>query len=124
MCTQHADAEAVRMAFSATPAAAGVPACFAPNRSGEHARLSAFLYRMPKFYFHLHNSLDVSDREGGDYDDLASARAAAAFQARALASELVKEDGRIVLRHRIDIENADGAVLDSVSFGDVVRVEE
>jgi hypothetical protein len=35
----------------------------------------------------------------------------------------VKETGRIVLSHRIDIADAKQDVLDTVHFGDVVKVE-
>jgi len=36
----------------------------------------------------------------------------------------VKAEGRVVLRHRIDIEDSEGTVLASVPFGDVVKIEE
>lgn len=79
---------------------------------------------MPRFYFHLHNDIEAVDSEGREYSDLEAAIAAARHQARQLAGETVKEKGRIVLSHRIDIEDERGSVLATVAFGDVVSVEQ
>ena len=77
---------------------------------------------MPRFYFHLFNDVDAPDNEGLDLLDLAAARLHAGNQARFTAGETVKLQGRIDLRHRIDIEDHRGNVLDTVCFGDVVSV--
>lgn len=79
---------------------------------------------VPRFYFHLHNDLDVPDQEGQSLSDLQAARDWAACQARILAGEMAKEEGRVVLHHRIDIEDSEGRVLSSVSFRDVLQVEQ
>ena len=79
---------------------------------------------MPRFYFHLHNDMDVPDDLGVELPSLESAIAHAFDQARRLAGEMVKETGRIALDHRIDIEDENGSVLDSVQFRDVVKVED
>jgi hypothetical protein len=78
---------------------------------------------MPRFYFHLHNDVDAKDEEGKEFADLAAARDAAMMHARQLAGETAKETGRIVLSHRIDIEDEEETVLDTVHFGDVLKVE-
>jgi hypothetical protein len=78
---------------------------------------------MPKFYFHLYNDMDVPDDEGKDLLDLHSARAWASWQARVLVGETVKEEGRVPLKHRIDIEDERHEVVGSISFGDVVTIE-
>ena len=78
---------------------------------------------MPKFYFHLHNDVDVMDEEGRELHDLEAARKWARHEARNMAGEMAKEEGRLVLHHRIDIAGADGKVLESVSFGEAVQVE-
>ena len=77
---------------------------------------------MPRFYFHLFNDVDAPDNEGLDLLDLAAARLHAGNQARFTAGETVKLQGKINLRHRIDIEDHRGNVLDTVCFGDVVSV--
>jgi len=78
---------------------------------------------VPRFYFHLRNDLDVPDDEGKDLPDLEAALELAASEARKLAGEIVKENGRITLSHRIDIEDDQHKLLASVSVRDVVRVE-
>ena len=44
--------------------------------------------------------------------------------ARFSAGETLKEQGRIALGHRIQIEDANGNVLDAVYFSDVLKIEE
>jgi hypothetical protein len=78
---------------------------------------------VPRYFFHLHNDLDVPDEEGLECTDLESAKACAAAQAQILMGETLKEDGRIALSHRIDIEDAQGNVLATVPFKNVVTVE-
>jgi len=78
---------------------------------------------MPRFYFHLRNDMDVPDDEGKDLPNLEAALEQAASEARKLAGEVVKENGRITLSHRIDIEDDQHNLLASVSVRDVVRVE-
>ena len=84
-------------------------------------RLTRFLV-VPMFYFDLHNDMDVPDNEGADLPDLEAAIGRASCQARALVCEMAKEMGRIDLRHRIDIEDGGGVVLETVRYGDVVEV--
>ena len=79
---------------------------------------------VPRFYFHLRNDMDVPDDEGKDLPNLDAALEQAASEARRFAGEIVKEDGRITLSHRIDIEDEQHKLLASVSMRDVVRVED
>ena len=79
---------------------------------------------MPRFYFHLHNDIDALDDEGVELPDLTSARAHAVRQARVTFSETAKDEGRVVLHHRIDIADGQGSVLGTVHFGEAVKVEE
>ncbi len=67
--------------------------------------------------------MDVADFQGVELRDLDEARAEAAHQARGMIGEITKTEGRIVLSHRIDIEDEEGRVLDSVVFRDIVRIE-
>jgi hypothetical protein len=78
---------------------------------------------MPRFYFHLRNDMDVPDNEGKELRNLEEAVAYALNLTRFEAAELVKENGRIVLSHRIDIEDEQHIVLETVHFSDVVKVE-
>ena len=79
---------------------------------------------VPRFYFHLHNDVDALDDEGVELPDLTAARAHAVRQARVTFAETAKDEGRVVLHHRIDIEDVKGVVLSTVRFGDAVKVED
>jgi hypothetical protein len=67
--------------------------------------------------------MDVPDPEGEELPDLEAARARARELACFEISEMVKEQGRIVLRHRIDIEDDQRRVVDTIWFRDVIRLE-
>jgi hypothetical protein len=77
---------------------------------------------MGRYYFHLRNDLDVPDDEGKELTDLQAARALAIVMARFEVAEAAKLDGRILLSHRIDIEDEQGRVLSSVSFNEAASV--
>jgi hypothetical protein len=81
------------------------------------------LCRVPRFFFHLYDDVDVPDDEGVELPDLAAARDHARSQALNLIGENVKEQARIVLHHRLDIEDEHGSVLEAVRFGDILRIE-
>ena len=78
---------------------------------------------MPRFYFHLLNDVDAPDEEGKEFPDLDAAREHARRNIRFTASESLKEQGRVVLSHRIQIEDGGGNVLDTVFFSDVLNIE-
>ena len=79
---------------------------------------------MSKFFFHVRDDMDVPDEEGAELPDVAAAQVYAAGAARVLMCETLREQGRITLHHRIDIEDERGGVLASVPFGDAVRIED
>lgn len=78
---------------------------------------------MPRYYFHLHDDLDVIDEDGCELPDLAAAQARAVCEARLMMCDLIVREGRIALHHRIDIEDEHGTVLATVPFRDVVTIE-
>jgi hypothetical protein len=78
---------------------------------------------VPQFYFHLLNDVDAPDEEGVELPDLDAARQCAERNLRFTAAETLKEKGQVVLSHRIQIEDAEGNVLDTVHVRDVVKVE-
>ena len=79
---------------------------------------------VPRFYFHLINDMDVPDNEGEDLPDLADAQAFALRQARAMIAAMILDEGRIVLHHRIDIEDDKHRLVGTVTFRDAVTIEE
>jgi hypothetical protein len=78
---------------------------------------------VPRFFFHLHNDVDAPDADGVELRNLEEARAVALHNARFSAGESVKDMGHIVGDHRIDIEDENGTVLDTVYFRDAVKIE-
>ncbi len=77
---------------------------------------------MPRFYFHLHDDVDVPDASGEELPGLEEAQAHAIRMSRFEESEGAMRDGRIDLSHRIDVEDANGEVLATVRFSDAVQV--
>jgi hypothetical protein len=78
---------------------------------------------VPKYFFHLHNDVDARDEDGRELPDLAAAHQLARENARFTFAETIREEGRASLDHRIDIEDEDGRVLETVWFRDVVKIE-
>ena len=77
---------------------------------------------MPRYYFQLHNDIDVPDDEGKELPDLNAACDWAACSARMVMGQTLKEEGTISLKHRIDVEDEQHAVLATVWFKDAVQV--
>ena len=76
---------------------------------------------MPRFYFHLHDDVDVPDEGGHEMPDLEAARAHAVGMARFEVAEAAKR-GHILLSHRIDLEDEHGNVLAAVQVSEAVEV--
>ncbi|WP_407925201.1 DUF6894 family protein [Glacieibacterium frigidum] len=77
---------------------------------------------MPRYFLHLHNDIDARDEEGIELQDLKAARSHTVDQAASLIGETIKETRRLVLSHRIDIEDCDGKILSTVPFSDVITI--
>ena len=63
---------------------------------------------MPRFFFHLHNAVNVRDDVGRELPTLEAAKVEATQACRALMAEDVRNDGQITLSHRIEIGGDDG----------------
>ena len=81
------------------------------------------MHNVQRFYFHLHNDVEAPDPDGVELADLEAARHHALRDSRFTVSETIKETGRLNLSHRIDIEDEDGTVLDTIHFRDAVTIE-
>ncbi|WP_427916143.1 DUF6894 family protein [Sphingomonas oligophenolica] len=76
---------------------------------------------MTRVFFHYHDGVErILDHEGADLD-VAEARARALREVRALIAHDVLA-GRIDLRQRIDVEDAEGIILDTIAFADAVEI--
>jgi len=78
---------------------------------------------MPRYFFHLYDTMAVVDEEGTELPDPEAARAKALRDARTMACAEVLE-GRLTLSHRIEVADCRGDVLLTVAFGDSVDVED
>jgi hypothetical protein len=78
---------------------------------------------MPRYFFHLYNDIEAPDLEGVEMPNIAAARMAAIHTARFTVAETIKTEGRFVGDHRIDIEDDDGKVLETIYFRDAVLIE-
>ncbi len=77
---------------------------------------------MPRFHLHIWNGLGhTPDEEGQELADATKAHEAALKGARSILSAEVSE-GRIDLRGRIEVQDADGAPVLTLLFADAVEV--
>jgi hypothetical protein len=76
---------------------------------------------MPHYYFHLHNDLTAMDDEGQELDDLDAARDFAIFNIRELIGEGAMK-GRVVLNHRIEVEEEGVGIVLVVPFSDAIQI--
>lgn len=77
---------------------------------------------MARYFFHLHNDIDVADEEGSEHaDDRAALEAALEF-IRDIAGANVRQ-GHLNLKHFIVCVADNGREVGIVRFGDAVKVE-
>ena len=74
-----------------------------------------------RYFFHLHNDIEVTDEEGRELPDLDAAISHARQEALVMAGESASH-GHLNLSHCIEVTDTDGASLKKVTFGDVVNV--
>lgn len=77
---------------------------------------------MPKFYFDVHDDVDVEDEEGVILPDEGAARSFALNAVRELACDELRH-GRLNLKHLIAVKDENGRALFTVSFGEVVEID-
>lgn len=76
---------------------------------------------MARYFFHLHNDVEVRDDEGIELADDAAARGFAITNARDMAAHSVR-GGRLNLTHSIEVVAANRRAVTIVSFSDAVAV--
>jgi hypothetical protein len=76
---------------------------------------------VPRYFFHLFNDETILDQEGAHLPNAAVALQKAAFMAREMAAESVRE-GRLVLAHRIEVTDEANQDIGVVHFRDVVEI--
>lgn len=78
---------------------------------------------MPRYFFHLHNDVEVEDEDGVDLPDLEAVRAEALKAARDLMAEDVKR-GKLTLSHRIEIRDQAGEPVLTVRYADAIKLRD
>lgn len=78
---------------------------------------------MPRYFLHLRDGTDIAlDKEGSEFDSIEALRLSMIRSARDLMTgDVVK--GEVDLTLRIDAEAADGTLVVSVPFTEVVRIK-
>lgn len=77
---------------------------------------------MTRYFFHLHNDIDVPDEEGQEWESDHAAMECALASARDIASAAVRQ-GHLDLRHFIVCTREDGREVGIVRFADAVTVQ-
>ncbi len=76
---------------------------------------------MPRYFFHLHNSMDVPDHEGRELVSPEAAREHAIVNIRELMCEAVQK-GELDLSHRIDVADEAGKPVMTVRYAEAVTL--
>ena len=77
---------------------------------------------MPRYFFHLYEDFIVLDEEGSDLADVGAARGEAIRSARSIMAEQIGQ-GQLNLGHRIEVEDANGEPVLTLTFSEAVTVE-
>jgi hypothetical protein len=76
---------------------------------------------MQRYFFHLHNDVELEDEEGSEWGDDDAAILHAIYQARDVAAGDVRE-GKLNLHDHIDVVTEDGRRVAVITFGQAVKV--
>jgi len=77
---------------------------------------------MPRYFFHLHDGAVTRDYEGVELPDATNARARAVHEALSMASESIRNDGRLVLHHYILVTDEADREVARIAFGEIIDV--
>jgi hypothetical protein len=77
---------------------------------------------VPRYYFHLHDTVGVEDEEGKDLADVTAARDYALANVRDMVCSDVK-NGVVNLDYRIEVVDEAGEAVLTLKFGDAFKVE-
>jgi hypothetical protein len=76
---------------------------------------------VPRYFFDLHNDIDVTDGEGKELSGLAEAQRIALDEAREMIAASV-ETGEVNLNHFIQVRDEAGEMIQRLSFGQAVTI--
>ena len=75
---------------------------------------------VPRFHFNIFDEVESRDTIGSILADLDTARSNAIEGARDLICEQVREGRPVYQSHRVEITDTSGALLHTVTFGDLI----
>ena len=78
---------------------------------------------MPRYYFRVIDELDCPDDEGAELPSLEAARTHAGSALLGMLAENVTHTGRVLLSHRIEIDDHQRVAVATVYLRDVVTIE-
>ena len=88
----------------------------------ERTGVAVRLLSMPRFFFDIHNDIEVEDEEGQLLPDLVAAREQATESAREMICEGIRQHGGVNLDHRIDVRNEAGVIVLTTTFREVFTI--
>jgi hypothetical protein len=77
---------------------------------------------MPRFFFHIFDDIVLTDDEGIELPDADTAKREALAAARAMICDQVRK-GRLVLGHRVEVDDEQGRRVLSLPFGEAITIE-
>jgi hypothetical protein len=77
---------------------------------------------VPRFFFHVFDDVVLTDDEGIELPDAEAARREALAGVRAMMCDQVR-NGRLVLGHRVDVDDEHGRRVLSLKFAEAITIE-
>jgi hypothetical protein len=77
---------------------------------------------MPRYFFHIHDDIELRDDEGLELPDAEAAHKQALAGVRDMMCDQMRK-GRLSLRHWVEVEDESGNSVLKLTFGDAVTIE-
>lgn len=79
---------------------------------------------MQRYFFNVYNDVDVIDDEGLELPDLSAAKDEAIRGARGMMADHILAGRPVSLSHRIEVADADGKVMASMPFRELITIKD
>ncbi|MEA3388422.1 DUF6894 family protein [Sphingobium sp. CCH11-B1] len=77
---------------------------------------------MARYHINLFNDVDIMDEEGQEFVDLAAAHSEAMRSAREVIADHVMNGKPVDLRHRMEITDHAGKLLETIRFAQAISI--
>jgi hypothetical protein len=78
---------------------------------------------VPRYFFDLHNGMDVLDEEGKELPDLEAAKGTALAEVREMILASIADNSELDLCHYVQVRDEGGAIVYVMRFEDAVTVK-